>query len=342
MPHKLSLVVPGLCGPLPGLEAVETAATPLLELLAQCRRGRTPGHDLSSQLVELFGLNIAGPFPHAALTLLAHDIPPQEHCWVHADPVNLQADMDRAVLSDSRTLAIEPEEAEQLVAELNAHFAEEGIRFVIADENNWVLRLEPCDLQTTPLDRAAGRNVNRLLPGGAESARWRRLLNEAQMLLHMSAVNQAREQRGLATINSLWLWGEGVLPAAGSSDITHVYADAAVATGIARLNRIRQSALTDPIVIAYAMKHPGHSVVLLDQLTGPCSYGDTRAWLEDMLELVADWLDPLLETARSLEADVRIYPCNGVRYHFGHNNKLSISKLMFWKKESLRDHVETR
>ena len=120
-----------------------------------------------------------------------------------------------------------------------------------------------------------------------------------------------------------------------------VFAGAA-ATGIARLNRIRQSALTDPIAIAYAMKHPGHSLVVLEQLAGPCSYGDTPAWLEDMLELVADWLNPLLETARSLEANVCIYPCNGVRYDFGHNNKPGISKLMFWKKESLRDHVETR
>ena len=341
MPHELSVVVPGLCGPLPGLEAVESAAMPLLEVLTRCRRGKAPGHDLTVQLAELFGMNVRGPFPHAALTLLAHDIQPGEHCWIHADPVNLQADMDRALLSDSRVLQIEPEEAEQLVAELNAHFAEDNIRLEIADENNWMIRLDRCDLETTPLSRAVGRNVNHLLPGGKEAPRWRRLLNEAQMLLHMSAVNQAREQRGLPAINSLWLWGEGVLPAAGRSDITQVYADESAATGIARLNHIRHSALTDPIVVAYAMKQPGHSLVVLDQLAGPCNYGDTTAWLEDMLGLVADWLNPLLATARSLEADVCIYPCNGVRYHFGPNNRLNISRLMFWKKERLRDHVET-
>ena len=342
MANKLSLVVPGLCGPLPVLADAEPNGAPLIALLKQGRKAGAPASDYHAQLVELFGLAPAPSFPHAALTLLAHEDDPGAHCWMHADPVNLQADMDRAVLSDSQALAISRPEAEQLVQELNAHFAEDGIALRMADQDNWLIRLDQCELETTPLRRAVGRNVNHLLPRGAGAAEWKRLLNESQMLMHMSAVNQAREQRGQAAVNSLWLWGEGVLPQPGRTDVTRVFADDPAVAGIAKLCAIRHATLTDPIVVAQAMQEPGHSVVVLDQLDGPCNYGDTRAWSEAMPELVTDWLEPLLVAARSLDADVNIYPCNGVRYHFGNNNKLGISRLMFWKKDRLEDYVETQ
>lgn len=342
MPHKVSLVVPGLCGPLPGLADIERSAMPLVGLLKQCGRARTPAADYPAQLAELFGLKVGQHFPHAALTLFAHGTDPGEQGWIHADPVHLQADMDRAVLSDSQTLAITPDEAERLLQELNAHFAADGIALHMADENNWLIPIDPCDLQTTPLRQAVGRNINHRLPRGADATAWKRLLNESQMLLHISEVNQAREQRGQPAINSLWLWGEGVLPRPGKSDVTRVYADDAAVAGIAKLNAIRHAALTDPVVVAQAMRHAGHSVVVIDQLDGPCNYGDTAAWLDHMLELVSDWLEPLLATARSLNANVNIYPCNGVRYHFGNNNKLNIARLMFWKKDRLGDYVDTQ
>ena len=151
------------------------------------------------------------------LSLLAHDMEPGDNCWIHADPVNLQADMDRAILSDSQTLRIRQEEAEKLVNELNKHFAADDLSIVMADENNWFIMLEDCNLETTPLSRAVARNINHLMPTGEAAAGWRRLLNEAQMLLHMSEVNQRREESGETTVNSLWLWGEGALPHPGST-----------------------------------------------------------------------------------------------------------------------------
>jgi hypothetical protein len=321
---------------------METAAAPLLELLKSLRKEQSRVIASSVLLAELFGLKIENSFPYAAFTMLAHDIEPGDDCWIHADPVNLQADMDRAVLSDGQTLHIRQDEAEKLVSELNAHFAADEISVVMADEDNWFIRLDDCNLETTPLSRAVARNINHLMPTGEAAAGWRRLLNEAQMLLHMSEVNQRREERGEAAVNSLWLWGEGVLPNPGTTDVTHVYADDAVATGVAKHHHIRHSSLTDPIALAHAMKHAGHSLVVIDQLDGPCNYSDSSAWLDEMPEVVEDWLNPLIETAKLLDADVYIYPCNGVRYHFSNNNKFNISKLMFWKKDRLQDHVDTQ
>jgi len=342
MPHKLSLVVPGLCGPIAQSPALATALGPLVELLSRARREKAAGADFFTQLSDLFGLKTGQSFPAAAVSLLGHDLEPGNDCWVHADPVNLQADMDRAILSDSQVLHIRPDEAGKLVKELNNHFAVDGLAIVMADENNWFIRLDDCNLQTTPLYRTVGRNINHLMPSGEAAARWQPVLNEIQMLLHMSDVNQQREGRGMAPVNSLWLWGEGVLPARGDTTITHVYADDAVTRGAARLDQIKLLPLTDPIPLAYTMQQDGHSLVCIKQLDGPCNYGDTSAWLDALTEVIEDWLKPLIDTARSLDAEVNIYPCNGVRYHFSNKYKFSISDLIFWKKDRLQDYVETQ
>jgi hypothetical protein len=342
MPHKLSLVVPGLCGPLAHDTNLETAAQPLVALLSQARRQQTSGRDFFTQLSDLFALKTESSLPSAALALLGHGIDPASDCWVHADPVNLQADMDRAILSDSQTLHIRADEAEKLVSELNDHFAVDGFSIVMADENNWFIKLDNCGLQTTPLHMAVGRNINHLLPTGEVAARWKRILNEIQMLLHMSKVNQQREDRGVAAVNSLWLWGEGKLPGRGDTTVTQVYADDAVVRGMAILDQVKLSPLTDPIPLAYAMQHDGHSLVCLQQLDGPCNYGDTPAWCDELADVVEDWLKPVIDSAMSLDAEVNIYPCNGVRYHFSNNYKFSISDLIFWKKDRLQDYVETQ
>ena len=342
MPHKISLILPGLCGPIPAVDGLEASAAPLLELLQPLRKRKIAATDEAGLLADLFGLTLDAPFPYAALASLSFGLDPGDSCWLHADPVNLQADMQRAVLSDAQTLRIRDDEAEQLVEQINSHFAEDGLGVTLADANNWFLRLDHCDLQTTPLKQAVGRNINPLLPTGEDANAWKRILNEVQMLMHMSAVNQQREQRGLPAINSLWFWGEGRLPQPGHCDLSHVYADDAVTTGLARLGHITHSPLTGPLVLADAMKHDGHSLVSLQQLGGPVSYGDATAWLESMRALVEDWLQPLIDSGRRLNSDISIYPCNGLRYHLRRNNKFELSKLMFWKKDRLQDHVDTR
>jgi hypothetical protein len=47
------------------------------------------------------------------------------------------------------------------------------------------------------------------LPDGRDAAAWNRLLTEIQMTWHTHPVNEAREARGEATVNSVWLHGGG-------------------------------------------------------------------------------------------------------------------------------------
>ncbi|MCV2363498.1 hypothetical protein LNV23_08565 [Paucibacter sp. DJ1R-11] len=71
-------------------------------------------------------------------------------------------------------------------------------------------------LACASLDRVLARNVAAWMP---EARLLRRLQNEIQMLLHEHPLNEAREQRGLLPVNSVWISGcgrhdGGALPAA--------------------------------------------------------------------------------------------------------------------------------
>jgi len=50
------------------------------------------------------------------------------------------------------------------------------------------------------------RDIEAHLPQGDAALDWHRVINEAQMVLHEHAVNETREARGAATVNSIWLW----------------------------------------------------------------------------------------------------------------------------------------
>jgi hypothetical protein len=129
-------------------------------------------------------------------------------CWLRADPVHLRLQRHQLVLLPE--VEVSADEAEQLCAALNEHFAGQGMEFFAPHPQRWYVRLDRLpDIETVTLSQAAGRNVRDLLPEGAESAHWHRVFNDIQMLLFAHPVNEAREARGALPVNSLWLWGGG-------------------------------------------------------------------------------------------------------------------------------------
>lgn len=341
MTLKISLVIPGLCGPLPEFDENHPAARLFVDTFEQFRKQDMPDRSFAEQACDLFGISCGSRVPDAALALRGYGIEPGSSCWVHADPVHLEADMDSAILTDSQVLNLRMNESEQLVAELNRHFAEDGLCLLLADENNWFIKLEDCHLVTTPLNEAVGRNINYLLPEGEQASYWKRVLNEMQMLLHMSDINAAREQAGHSMINSVWLWGEGVMPGRGKTDISQVWTDDAMVKGLAGLNEIPLAPLPDCEAITSQVNDKGHLLVVLKHLYGPCNYGDAGAWLDELADIVDAWMQPLIDYAREHGAELVVYPCNGSRYRLVKSRivKSIISK--FWNKARLRDYVET-
>lgn len=133
--------------------------------------------------------------------------------WAWATPANWAVGTDGVTLLPPSALALDDADGRALFDTLRPLFEDEGIRMVWQGADRWALaHASLAELPTASLDRVVGRNVQAWLPrttGPGAPRLWRRLQNEAQMLLHGHALNEAREARGLLPVNSFWLSGSG-------------------------------------------------------------------------------------------------------------------------------------
>lgn len=164
------------------------------------------GASLEKLLCSAFGVPCRPDAPIAPISAAFDGL--GEGCWLRGDPVHLRLQRDQLILLPE--VEVSTDEARQLCAALNEHFAGQGMEFFAPHPLRWYVRVDRLpDIETVPLSLAAGRNVRDLLPGGREAARWHRIFNEIQMLLFNHPVNEVREARGTLPVNSLWLWGGG-------------------------------------------------------------------------------------------------------------------------------------
>lgn len=226
---RLTLVTPGL-----------SAGTPLARFLARADREDAPATELEPLLFALFDGLSGGPPPVAAVAAAGEGLNATAGWWLRADPVQMTPSRNELVLIGNRGMDLSAAEAEALAAELRELFAEQGAVLYMPHPQRWYLRLErPQAFVTVSLAAAEGRNVGANLPSGADAWRWQTVLNEAQMRLHQSAINRARERRGDPVVNSLWFWGGGVLPTLPPSRWAYVCGDDPLVAGLARVSRAR-------------------------------------------------------------------------------------------------------
>jgi hypothetical protein len=288
------LIVPGLFAETSGTRA------PGLELLLARGRGSTSeSKSVEAWLQAAFGLEDQ-PVVAGALTLLAANGDPSEACWARADPVHLRLMRDRLIVVPSGAFPLSLEEANALAEALNRHFT--GVLSLqVIDAARWCARLEEELLvdAANPLD-IAGRDVDLSLPGGEPGKRWHALLNEAQMLLHAHPVNEAREVRGEAAVNSLWLWGVGRAPRVPPARWQSVTATDPVALGLAHLAGARQRPLPASAEV-WLERSPqdGRHLIVLDMLRAPLALGHTAEYSECIDALEARWFAPLLAALRA-------------------------------------------
>lgn len=182
----------------------------------------------------------------AALALHGSGFDPGNDYWLCATPVHMQVRRDQMILMPPHLLTVGADEAADLIASLEAHFAADSLEFRAATPADWYLRCpERPKLTTTSPELAAGRNVDPLLPAGKDRLDFHRLINEAQMLLHEHPVNVRREAIGAPAINSVWLWGGGTLPSTARSPWKRVASSRALERGLARLAGVPTGSL-DP------------------------------------------------------------------------------------------------
>lgn len=291
-------------------------------------------------LAEIFDLEINGDFPSAALTLLANNRYDADRFYMHADPVHLQADMDHAVLTSSADLDISNEEAAELCEALNRHFEQDGLEFFTLDKDRWfVSSKNRISMRTTSLVDATGRNVNFILPEGEHASQWKQVMTESQMLLHSHAVNQARENAGLASINSLWFHGSGELIKLKHT-AEQICSDDDMLKGIASVIECgyrKQPATVNEYADYLLSCRPGSDNVLhIPKLEHLVNYTDISLWLAQLSELLHDWIYPLSAICRKNNIKLELYPCNGKRYQFS-----KYDFLKFWRNDELEKHVRS-
>ncbi|MGQ2980521.1 MAG: phosphoglycerate mutase [Polaromonas sp.] len=126
-----------------------------------------------------------------------------------------QVGADHVRLSPPRELALDEASAGTLLAAMAPYFLEDGITLATGGRpGTWLATGEVFrGLRSVSMDTLLGRHLTRSLLDGAgtPAATLRRLQNEMQMLLYTHPVNEARQQQGLAPVNSFWVSGAGVL-----------------------------------------------------------------------------------------------------------------------------------
>ncbi len=293
----IHLVVPGLLWPKDSLaEVTRGRELPALHaLLGRGRRVRRPAVPAERWLCEAFGIKGGElrELPIGALRLLGDGGDPGTDAWLCADPVHLRFSRNTLVV-DAAGPDLDQDEAAQLVAALNEHLADFG-EFLAPHPRRWYLRAKAAPRIATHSPAAvAGRTLEPFLPQGEDARDWRRLINEAQVLLHNHPLNTAREAAGQPMANSLWPWGAGYLPAGAVAPARQVYAGQPLAHGLAKLAGVPAAATP-----ARAEDAVLHSLTFLETLGEAAQGLDAAAWRGGLEELEARWFAPSLAALRA-------------------------------------------
>jgi len=285
----------------------------LQSLLVRGTRQPCPAEGVEAALCAALGIERQQDWPLAPITLAVDGGEAGDAYWLRADPVHLRVMRDRIVLADGDALSLSRVEADALATAIGQHFGDD-LRPLPLHPRRWYLRFPAAPhLTTTPLSVAVGRDIDPLLPQGADAMRFRSRLNELQMLLHEHPVNQAREARGELPVNSLWLWGGGHQPAIRSITAS-IYTRDPEAQALGAFCNTRVHALPAQLD-AQLLKADG--VILLDALIRSGQVGDACGWREALRELEQNWFVPLLGMLRNIGPQgLRLLdPVNGKALH---------------------------
>lgn len=313
--RHLSLVLPGLLD-----ERTVQLSLPALERVLARAEHRKAQAGVEAGLFELFdvAMDPQQDLPVAAVSHVSDaGRVPAGYC-LRADPVHLVPDRDQLVLLDDAALRLSRAEAERLVGELNAHFADVGWRWLAPVPSRWYLTLPQAPaLRTYPLAQVTGRAIGDYLPVGSDGKRWHGIMNEVQMLLHASEVNRHRLAMGQIPVSSVWFWGGGSVPTVGHSRWSQVWSDEPVSLGLAELSCTpRRPVPTDAEAWLRGASAPGEHLVVLQDLSLALRNEADDSAHATLLALHETWLAPLFAALgdRTLNS-LTLYACNGRVFH---------------------------
>jgi len=325
--RRCTLVLPGLLN-LPSAECesafAETGRLPELEwFFSRAEMQDFPGAGIETVLFTLFDIAVSADsdLPVAAAGYTGDTGQPATGWCLRADPVQLIPDRDQLVLMGPETLSLSRSEADRLVSDLNTQFAQDSWHIEAVTPARWYLHQSDAPkLRTYSLAQVRGRAIGEYLPVGADGKQWHRLMNEMQMVLHVSAVNQERQAAGHPPVSSLWFWGGGKIPARPSANKNsrqrQVWSNEPVSLGLAVLSGISRKDLPENATtwLSTAIS-PGEHLIVIDDLLRCWQNGEPEDWARQVRVLNREWILPLLKALRQNDIDeLVLYACNGKKF----------------------------
>lgn len=273
--------------------------SPLFRLLARARFERTPPIAAESCLARLAG---AADESLAVLRATGDGLAANDGHWLCADPIHLRFHQEHLILGDATRIDLAAAESAALIDELNRNFSDLG-EFIAPVPDRWYLRsATPIGNGCPPLSQAIGREVS--LADFNTDPQLKRLGHEAQMLLHASPVNTAREESARITVNGLWFWGGGRLgDATPRAQPAELWSNNPIARGIARLAGKKAGTPPPTLAALIATGGKGAHLVELDSLQLPAAYQEVDRWCAAWDELERDWFAPLAGALQSGKLD---------------------------------------
>jgi hypothetical protein len=333
--------------------SLHTLDTPALEkLLARARLvERVAGEDFQRTLpherwlARRFGAapgNAADEAPLAPYMLLADGGDPGDLTWACVEPVHVEIARDHLVLVDPAALSLDEGDAAALLAVARPLIEELGVRLDAPNPVRWYLSSEQFrDLAGAAPLRASGRNIEIWLPHeahtGERSRIWMKLQNEVQMGWFEHPVNEAREARGLPTVNSIWFHAQGRLkPVERAFDC--VLSDSPAALGLARA--AGADACEQPLAFGALPASPGNATLVeLSALTTPFIEQDWARWHATLGTLERDWFAPALAAlARGELASLELTLCGDTSSVTLRATRGDLRK--FWRRRALASLFE--
>lgn len=188
---------------------------PAAQALGRAESLPREGGGRQAQLLRHFEL-VPRRWPMAALSRQADAGDAAGSAWLRADPAWVRPDINGArLLACGPDLQLTPGDSAALLPALRPLFGDAGFPIDAPHPSRWYLRLplESVLPAFPPPAEAVGMELSAQLDDDTPVARrWRALLTEAQIVLHNHPWNAQRAASGLRPVNSLWLWGGGVLP----------------------------------------------------------------------------------------------------------------------------------
>lgn len=252
---------------------------------------------------------------------------PAAASWMFAAPVWLRPEHAGIYLLGSRPLQFTESEAHAYCQHLNNWLQQDQMCLYPVTPSTWLLALPSADdTHWIPLAEAIGRDLRELQPQGANRLRWQSRLTEWQMVLNQLPLNQQRQQRGQATVHSLWLWGDR-----NASATSAPFAPMIALPADSLLARCHLSGNTPCDLSGLLAQDVSAATIIDERLHDAFVHGDVAGYQAALQTLFSDTLLPLQQALDHGElTELWLYPDDGSAYVLTRR-----SRWAFWRRALL-------